>query len=138
MPISRTKLYTLLSIACILGYAWLFIQLSQNGTNTGLPTVCFIKSVTGVPCPSCGSTRSVLELLHGQLKSAFLLNPLGFVLLAGLLIIPLWLLFDLLSQRQSLLQVYLRSEQFIRKPLPAIIFILLLLINWIWNIVKGL
>ncbi|MFV0378304.1 MAG: DUF2752 domain-containing protein [Mangrovibacterium sp.] len=138
MPISRTKLYTLLSIVCISGYAWLLIQLSQNGTNTGLPTVCFIKSVTGVPCPSCGSTRSVLELLHGQLKSAFLLNPLGFVLLAGLLIIPLWLLFDLLSQRQSLLQVYLRSEQFIRKPLPAIIFILLLLINWIWNIVKGL
>lgn len=138
MPVSRTKLYFILAIACLAGYAWLFLQLRRAAADPQLPTVCFVKTVTGIPCPSCGSTRSMVELIRGHWLSALQLNPLGYVLLAGLLTIPGWIAFDLIDGGDSLRRAYLRSERFIRQPLPAIIFASLILLNWIWNIVKAL
>jgi hypothetical protein len=44
----------------------------------GIP--CVFYAVTGLQCPGCGSTRSVLALLRFDFKSAFIYNPL-FVLL---------------------------------------------------------
>jgi hypothetical protein len=37
---------------------------------------CVFKAVTGVPCPTCGSTRSIVFLSHGDMLSAFYMNPL--------------------------------------------------------------
>lgn len=36
---------------------------------------CFFKEVTHLYCPGCGGTRSVIALLHLDLKRAFLCNP---------------------------------------------------------------
>lgn len=60
-----------------------------NGRELGWE--CSIRQMFGVPCPSCGLTRSVLLTLHGHLGAAFEVNPggplvvLGIVLLAALL-----------------------------------------------------
>jgi hypothetical protein len=35
------------------------------------------KGLTGIPCPTCGSTRSVVHLSHGDFLSAFVMNPLA-------------------------------------------------------------
>lgn len=55
---------------------------------------CLFHSVTGVPCPSCGATRSVLALLDGHLGDAIAYNPLVFVaslaFFAGGLLAPVW------------------------------------------------
>lgn len=40
------------------------------------PTLCLFRAVTGVPCPTCGSTRATLALASGQLSLAFRYNPL--------------------------------------------------------------
>ncbi|MCP3977895.1 MAG: DUF2752 domain-containing protein [bacterium] len=52
----------------------------------GLPRpVCYFREWTGVPCPTCGSTRMVEAVLHGDFTAAAGLNPLmfcGFALLA--------------------------------------------------------
>lgn len=47
---------------------------------------CPFRQLTGVPCPTCGTTRALLALSQGQLGNAFVHNPLttGFVVLAGL------------------------------------------------------
>lgn len=37
---------------------------------------CVFKRLTTIPCPSCGSTRSVVHLSHGDFLSAFVMNPL--------------------------------------------------------------
>ena len=37
-----------------------------------------LKRLTGVPCPTCGSTRAVLHLLHGRLGEAILMQPFMF------------------------------------------------------------
>jgi hypothetical protein len=37
---------------------------------------CVFKGMTGFPCPTCGATRSVAHISHGDILSAFVMNPL--------------------------------------------------------------
>ena len=37
---------------------------------------CVFRGLTGVPCPTCGSTWSLVHLSHGDILSAFSMNPL--------------------------------------------------------------
>jgi hypothetical protein len=37
---------------------------------------CPFRALTGLNCPGCGTTRSLHQLLHGNLTDAFKLNPL--------------------------------------------------------------
>lgn len=39
-------------------------------------TRCIFKMFTGIPCPSCGMTRSYGALLHGDFTGAFFYHPL--------------------------------------------------------------
>jgi hypothetical protein len=52
----------------------------------GRVTACVFKAGTGVPCPSCGSTRALESLVAGDLVGAVLVNPLAVLTLAGGLI----------------------------------------------------
>ena len=38
--------------------------------------ICVFRRVTGLPCPSCGMTRSYLALFRGDIKTAFFMHPL--------------------------------------------------------------
>jgi len=42
----------------------------------GIGNQCLFKRFTGVPCPTCGSTRAIFALLHGHPVQAWLFNPL--------------------------------------------------------------
>lgn len=44
-------------------------------------TLCLIKRVTGLPCPTCGFTRGALSLLSGRRGQGWLYNPLLFSVL---------------------------------------------------------
>ena len=46
---------------------------------------CVFRSLTGIPCPSCGTTRAATAFLQGDLITAFINNPLA--ALAGLLFV---------------------------------------------------
>ena len=58
--------------------------------------VCPFRALTGVPCPSCGTTHAAVALLGGRLGAALAANPLaaaaGVAFLAGGLLAPLWTL----------------------------------------------
>jgi len=55
-----------------------------------LPSVCWFRDGTGIPCASCGITRSVVLLLHGRLRDSRESHPFGWaiVALALLAIVP--------------------------------------------------
>ncbi len=134
----RNKLYALVSTACAAGYIWLFINYHRIVTESKEPGICLFKRITGIPCPSCGSTRSVLSILNGDLMWALLWNPFGLILMSILIMSPLWIIYDVVSKKDSLLQFYNRAENFIQRKWIAIPLILLVILNWIWNIYKGL
>jgi hypothetical protein len=49
--------------------------------NFALP-MCLFKRITGLPCPTCGTTRGMMHLLHGDVVGAWLYNPLVFTVLS--------------------------------------------------------
>jgi hypothetical protein len=57
---------------------------------------CTFRELTGVPCPTCGTTRTAVALLELDPAIAFLTNPLaaaaGSVFLLGAMIAAAWLL----------------------------------------------
>lgn len=125
-------------MACFAGYIWLFYNINTvSNTNSGIE-ICPFKRVTTLPCPSCGSTRSVIALISGDLQKALSINPLGFLIAAVLLVMPFWLLYDLILRKDTFLKFYKDVERFLRKPKIAFLFVSLVLINWIWNIIKDL
>ncbi len=115
--------------------AWLYFS-APGAIST---QICPINRVTGVPCPSCGTARSLILLVDGRFAEALRTNPLGYLAAAILVAIPLWSLTDLVRGRDSLFRAFRKAEKFLKKNrLLAGLLILLILANWIWNIVKGL
>jgi hypothetical protein len=138
MANSRNKLYLLLIISCLAGYIWIIsASFSSREADAGIG-VCIFKHVTNIPCPSCGSTRSLLSLLKGNIYEALYWNPIGILLAFMMVIFPIWILSDFLWRKDSLFICYQKAESFLRKREVAIPAILLVASNWIWNIFKGL
>jgi hypothetical protein len=135
---SRNKLYIILILACLTGYIWLYLSIHPTSSGFDEVGVCIIKHTTNIPCPSCGSTRSIISLLMGNIKEAFLINPFGIIVAGIMVILPLWISTDLIRRKQTLLVQYNKMELFLKKPQHSIPLILLVIINWIWNIAKGL
>ncbi|MCE2732634.1 MAG: DUF2752 domain-containing protein [Flammeovirgaceae bacterium] len=135
---NKQSLYLLLSLACLAGYAWLIIHLYQEQTQQQARAfgTCLMKQTTGIPCPSCGSTRAIVALTQGNVSEAMLLNPLGFIIALVLIILPIWLGYDKLRNSESLYQFYRHTEKTLRQPKWAIPLSLLVILNWIWNIYK--
>lgn len=135
---SNRKIYWILSLLTVGSYAWVgYHLLHAHSSDAG--TLCLFKATTGVPCPSCGVTRSVLLLLQGNVSEAIWTNPLGILAGVLLILIPIWIGVDLFRNRTSLLTFYTRSEEIIRaKKFIYIPLIVLVALNWIWNISKGL
>jgi uncharacterized protein DUF2752 len=48
------------------------------------PIVCWLRALTGVPCPTCGLTRSFVAFAHGGWLEAFRAHPAGPILFLGL------------------------------------------------------
>ena len=138
MPVGKSKLYAILLIACMAGYIWLAYNLTQPQSGNNAVGVCLIKRITHIPCPSCGSTRAVLSFIHGDFLQALYINPLGILIAGIMLVTPVWILFDVITGKETLLNFYRQTEIVLKKPGIAIPLVLLVLINWIWNIVKGL
>jgi hypothetical protein len=134
----KNGLYLLVFAACLAGYTWLFMNVLHASDSAELPGVCIVKSVTGIPCPACGSTRSVLSLIHGDLESALYYNPFGLLVIAIMLVCPIWIVTDVITKRSSFYTFYQRTEATLKKPYIAIPAVFLVLVNWTWNIIKGL
>jgi len=134
----KRTLYVIILAGCLTGYTWLFLNATSAQFQKKEASVCIMKHVTGIPCPSCGSTRSILAILHGDFSNALHWNPLGFLLLIGLLALPFWITYDIISRGTSFLRFYTKVETGFKQKKIFIPAILLILINWYWNIHKGL
>ncbi len=98
-----------------------------------LPIVlCYVKALTGLPCPTCGSTRAVGRLFELDLAGAFAMNPLT---AAAALALAAWALADLalLGRRQALsVEVAPRAGTLLRVAAVAAI-----VLNWAYLVASG-
>jgi hypothetical protein len=89
---------------------------------------CPLRETTGVPCPTCGGTLSLTQLVSGDWRAAFAANPLvfltsvGFFLTAGYAaaatLVPPW--------RRAL---HLTPTE---KRTARWLAVLLIVLNWAW------
>jgi hypothetical protein len=138
MNYSKNKLYLFLVAACAVGYSWVFVNLKMPNYLQNQYRLCWMKQLTTIPCPSCGSTRSILSLLHGHWINAITLNPLGVIIAFILVILPIGIFIDLIFKQKFVYQGYQFIETTISHRKFAIPLIVLVIVNWIWNINKGL
>jgi hypothetical protein len=117
------------------GYIWLLT--SYDSPEAG-PDVCMFKHIAGIPCPSCGSTRSIIAFAHGDFGNALYYNPLGLISLSIMILAPLWIAYDVALKKDSLFITYNRIETVLKNRWVASVAITLVLINWMWNISKGM
>lgn len=53
-----------------------------------LPELCSMRRFLGVPCPACGLTRSIVLLMHGDLRGSLAMHRLGW-LVFGLIVLQI-------------------------------------------------
>jgi hypothetical protein len=116
-----------LGIGLVLALAVGFLHLDR------LPfTLCTFKAVTGLPCMTCGTTRTLGLLFRGDLGHALSMNPLATVAGIGL---AAWGLGDLwLLRRQAALGVDVDpgARRFLR-----VTAVVLVMANWAYLIAAG-
>ncbi len=98
-----------------------------------LVPACVFRSLSGVPCPTCGSTRSLVHFSHGELAMAFSQNPLFAMILILILV------YSFVSGIAALLKlprlVFLLSP--LERNLMSVGAFLLIAANWIYLISRS-
>jgi hypothetical protein len=79
MPYPRKDLL-LSTLVAVTAAALVTLHLFDPATS-GIFPPCPVRYLTGWYCPGCGSLRAVHQLLHGNLRAAWALNPLTILLL---------------------------------------------------------
>ncbi|MBI5723670.1 MAG: DUF2752 domain-containing protein [Planctomycetes bacterium] len=94
-------------VAGWLGLVGLAAGMSQRaGVNVDL---CPFKRLTHLPCPTCGTTRGTLCILHGRPVEGFAHNPLVF---AALTVIAVGLVLRAITGRKIVLNLSPRQRIF--------------------------
>jgi hypothetical protein len=138
---SRTRLYILVLALSFAGYGWFAWNLASGGGASGnpIPTPCLFRQATGVPCPSCGTTRALEALAAGDVGRSAATNPFGLLLALTLVAFPAWIAHDLARSRDGFHRFYLAVERTLRERRGAAIAgVAVVAANWGWNILKGL
>ncbi len=136
--LTKARLYGLVMTLAAASYG-LLVYLYHYVKGPVSVQVCPINRVTGIPCPSCGTARSIIMITQGDLYGSLMTNPLGFLAVFLLMVLPVWVASDLVRGRDSLYRSYTHVELWlVRNKWLAGLLVALIIANWIWNIAKGL
>ncbi len=91
---------------------------------------CAFKGLTGIPCLTCGATRSVVHLSHGEFLSAFVMNPLTTLCLISAV---LYFFYSLVSAAFNLPRISILLTDNERKVIRAGVAVFLLA-QWVYLI----
>ena len=102
--------------------------------SLGMPwPECWVRRLTGLPCPTCGATRCATSLGHGDLVGAWRHNPLIFVCYGGTLLVNLYAVAVLLFRLRRLRLANVPVK--VKRALSAVV-IIALTANWIYLLVN--
>jgi len=136
MHLLKQRFYLLYLAFLALAGFWLLLYRFNLWPNTF--SICFFKSVTGIACPGCGTTRAVNFFLVGDFLNAIKINPLGLGVSLLLAISVLIFFVDLFSGREHLKILVLKSELVLKQNRFLLPVLTIISANWFWSIMKGL
>lgn len=126
------KRYRLLLLAIVGGY--FFVGVSAYMQTKSSASVCLFKNLTGYPCPGCGTTRGTILLFKGHFLESILLNPVALILNLMAITAIVMIIRDLWLKKSDFHKLSTRKIH----PILLVILVVLVLLNWAWNISKGL
>jgi Protein of unknown function (DUF2752) len=96
----------------------------------GLPFLCPLRGLAGIPCATCGMTHAFVHLAHGEAALAVAASPLGALLAAAA-----WAYAALDLARAALgAPLPVPTPRALRAATAA--GVALLLVNWAWLVVR--
>lgn len=120
--LNHELIWLFVSIGSLVGAAvWLSLRLPWP--------ICLFHELTGLPCLTCGATRSTIAFLHGNFAAAWSWNPIAFVALCSVALFDLYALLVLTARTQRL-RIVFSSER--AKQLTRFFVIAALALNWIY------
>lgn len=117
-------------------YAYLAVIIIAGYALFSFP--CIFHSVTGYPCPACGTRRAFFALLNGNIYESILINPYGLLLLLLAVFYITGMASDLIRNKRWFQNWLKQAERYLANKYILTIIIALTILNWIWNINKGL
>jgi len=115
----------LIALAGLAAAAWVHLGLKTSP--------CLFHSLTGLPCPTCGGTRCVINLLNGHFAAAFAWNPMVFL---GAAAAAAYALYALAAIMFRLPRVRLSMLTSTEAHVTRIVVAAVLAANWIYLIVS--
>ena len=104
-----------------------FLAKFWMGLNLPFP-VCLLRKLTGIPCPTCGCTRSLAAWTRLDVGTAFLLNPLFFLVCLSVII---WFAARAIESKSA--RTFLSGlPKVLKKHLGWKVISAAVLINWIY------
>ena len=98
----------------VIGIFIIFLLMKKFSSITG--SICLIRGVIGVPCPSCGMSRAITEVINGDIIKAFKFHPLfwlPFVVMFFLILKRKYFKFILIIAITLLMTVYILRMSFL-------------------------
>jgi hypothetical protein len=115
-------------LQCFIGLVALILA-THFAVKWHLPLpICTLRHFTGIPCPACGSTRSLAACSHGDFSAAFFYNPLLFLLCIGVCIwVCVWCLERIMGKYWTVNLFQRFSAKLFKKWIIGLI-----ILNWIY------
>ncbi|MFH1196160.1 MAG: DUF2752 domain-containing protein [bacterium] len=129
VPLSKDKVILRIAGLAIITLFFVAVRF-YNPFQTELLS-CQFKNLTGYDCPTCGLSRSVHSFATFHFVDSLSYNPLGFVLLIGLIFLFVKILVELITRKD----IQLNSKSLSGKQIGAIVFAMVLF-NWIYKLIS--
>ena len=91
---------------------------------------CLFKKIVGIPCISCGLTRSFIAIFHFKFHDAIKYNVLGIPIFLFCLLFYILYIYSVIFKKDTIYNLY----EFISQK--YLLLILFLLIGWLFNILN--
>jgi hypothetical protein len=97
-----------------------------------LSNLCLFKNISGIDCPNCGLTRSIISISHLDFDKAWYFNRMGILIYVFIILQIPYRLYLLWKKRGS-------ENRYFKKifKVYGYIIIIALIVNWIFNLIQG-